>query len=701
MKQKSHLMRFTICCLLLACILTGCTQEASSAADSSGEPKAAGNTISVKMEIPKITEVSLGTMFNRIHGVLPYGDGVTVVGSKDGEIRILNMDQNGNHADSVPLKMSDQNYMVYDVGTDHDQSVCVLIKAGTDGVKLLKYDHQGALLTEQKIDGTKNLLRGPVSIEREKDILWNTEEIVVCGKEGSVIYTPFSPNEEIRTITTDEHQKCHVFVMEQNKVKLCLFDPDTGKAEERPVSEEISLPSYTRCESAAGTVYFNTDEYLMEYKEEKDSLTKRFEWGALSGGQINQFIEIEKNRFACTDAITASVYLITTVEKTTERKTITIGALRDVSLGKLERFASYFNMHNEEYYAEIKYYDEPDILRAEWVTKDVPCVVNVPYMDIPQNEKLFVDLLPYLERGDEITKDDITESMLRSFLTGEKLFVIPSTVQIETVYARREDVGDDPGWTMEEMKALLSEKGDSYLAFPRWLTPTELMRWFRSSDLGRFVDWEKAECYFDSRAFIDELQFCLENAPEVVQFSPDHKTGVHDSDVLLGPDSIQAIKNFPPIIRYAFDGAALTFIGFPNADGNNGSYFAEESTGLIMGVPQNSPDPEGAWAVIKTMLSEDWQREEDRIPVNRHVLEERMLGLKEDDQYTEKPLTDEEISDCWELINGIEIFLREDAIISKIIIEEAESYFSGDKTAEEAAKIIQSRVTLYLQEQYQ
>lgn len=276
MKQKSHLMRFTICCLLLACILSGCTQEASRAADSS-EPEVAGNTISVRMEIPKITEVSLGTMFNRIHGVLPYGDGMTVIGSKDGEIRMLNMDQSGNHADSVPLKMPDQNYMVYDVGTDRDQSICVLIKAGTDGVKLLKYDHQGALLTEQKIDGAKNLLRGPVSIEREKDILWNAGEIVVCGKEGSVTYTPFSSDEEIRTITTDEQQKCHVFVMEQNKVKLCLFDPDTGKAEELLVSEEISLPSYTRCESAAGAVYFNVDECLMEYEAEKDSLTKRFE----------------------------------------------------------------------------------------------------------------------------------------------------------------------------------------------------------------------------------------------------------------------------------------------------------------------------------------------------------------------------------------------------------------------------------------
>ena len=101
------------------------------------------------------------------------------------------------------------------------------------------------------------------------------------------------------------------------------------------------------------------------------------------------------------------------------------------------------------------------------------------------------------------------------------------------------------------------------------------------------------------------------------------------------------------------------------------------------------------------MLSEDWQREEDCFPVNRKVLEEQMQGLKQDTMYTDVPLTDEEIEKCRKLINGTEIYLREDVQVATIIGEEAEGFFSGKQTAEEAAKIIQSRVTLYLQEQFQ
>ena len=358
-------------------------------------------------------------------------------------------------------------------------------------------------------------------------------------------------------------------------------------------------------------------------------------------------------------------------------------------------------MHNEDYFAKIKYYAEPDLLRAEWVTEDVPSVVNVYDMDIPQNDDLFVDLLPYLERGDGITKDDITESMLRSFLCGEKLFVIPSAVQIETLYARTEDVGDRIGWTMEEMQDLLAQNGDAYQPFPGWLTPIELMNWLISSDLGRFVDWEKANCSFDSQEFIDELMLCAEKAPKTYQPSPNSKVGVHGNEVLLAPECLQAVMNFPPVLRCAFDGKPLTFIGFPNPNGNNGSYFCEESFGMLFGIPATAPDKEGGWEILKVMLSEEWQREEHSFPVNRYVLEERMLNLSSETEYGEQALTDEEISKCWQLINGTEVYLREDVKVATIIGEEAEGFFSGKQTAEEAAKMIQSRVTLYLQEQFQ
>ena len=708
MRRMKYLERVVVLCMALF-LLSGCvfgeTKE-SRAADENIVPETAGSIISVRVETPEFTEVPLGTVFNSIHGILPYGNGVTVIGTKDGTLRLLNMDSEGNHAESIPLEEPDGAGQVYDVGCDGDESIYVLYGIsggdGQTGVNLITYDHQGNLLAEQGIPVTRSYMRGPVVMDDGTKLIWNEENIIVCGKDDSNSFTPFSSGETILSVSIDEGQRCHATVTKENKTGLFLFDPDTGETKEESFQEDAVHPAYTRCRNAGGTVFFNTAERLMEYDPENNNLIQRFEWGALPGTQINHLIELGKNRFACMNAITPSLYFISTVEKNTERKVIVIGTLHGYTTGKLERFVSFFNMHNEDYYAKIKYYyEEPDLLRAEWVTQDVPSVVNVYDLDIPQNDALFVDLLPYLERGEDITKDDITESMLRSFLCGGKLYVIPSAVQIETLIARAADVGDTMGWSMEEMQDFLAQKGDVFFPFPGWLTPIELMRWLISSDLGRFVDWEKGECSFDSQAFINELVLCKEKTPETYQPSPNSRVGFNGNDVLLDPQCLQAVNNFPPVLRCAFEGEPLTFIGFPNPNGNNGSYFCEESFGMLLGIPANAPDKEGAWEIIKVMLSEDWQREEDCFPVNRKVLEEQMQGLKQDTMYTDVPLTDEEIEKCRKLINGTEIYLREDVQVATIIGEEAEGFFSGKQTAEEAAKIIQSRVTLYLQEQFQ
>ena len=41
-----------------------------------------------------------------------------------------------------------------------------------------------------------------------------------------------------------------------------------------------------------------------------------------------------------------------------------------------------------------------------------------------------------------------------------------------------------------------------------------------------------------------------------------------------------------------------------------------------------------------------------------------------------------------------------DQALENILSEEADAYFAGATTAQQAAKIIQSRASLYLQEQY-
>ena len=61
--------------------------------------------------------------------------------------------------------------------------------------------------------------------------------------------------------------------------------------------------------------------------------------------------------------------------------------------------------------------------------------------------------------------------------------------------------------------------------------------------------------------------------------------------------------------------------------------------------------------------------------------------------------TQEEYDQVMELYNNVTRMSDYDTSIFEIVSDEAESYFNGDKSAQEVASLIQSRVNLYVNEQ--
>ena len=61
-------------------------------------------------------------------------------------------------------------------------------------------------------------------------------------------------------------------------------------------------------------------------------------------------------------------------------------------------------------------------------------------------------------------------------------------------------------------------------------------------------------------------------------------------------------------------------------------------------------------------------------------------------------LTQEEVDLFMEIYEACENFYSYDQDITNLISEEAAAFFDGQKTAEETAKLIQDRVSLYVME---
>lgn len=84
---------------------------------------------------------------------------------------------------------------------------------------------------------------------------------------------------------------------------------------------------------------------------------------------------------------------------------------------------------------------------------------------------------------------------------------------------------------------------------------------------------------------------------------------------------------------------------------------------------------------------------------NGEPMKERKTGMGWDDFYVEYyGSTQEEIDELQALIDSACLGDTTDEEISNIINEEADAYFKGQKSVDEVADIIQSRVKIYISE---
>ena len=144
---------------------------------------------------------------------------------------------------------------------------------------------------------------------------------------------------------------------------------------------------------------------------------------------------------------------------------------------------------------------------------------------------------------------------------------------------------------------------------------------------------------------------------------------------------------------------------------------------LRLGITSQCKDVEAAWAFLRCTLLPEFQNlfvdgEKNAFPLRRDVLELAAEAAREKtEQYrlpswltgvslTEKQLnewkrglTKKECRQITALIESTNVLYQYDSTIADILWEEADYFYNGVRTAEEAAQLIQNRVQTYLAEQ--
>lgn len=393
---------------------------------------------------------------------------------------------------------------------------------------------------------------------------------------------------------------------------------------------------------------------------------------------------------------------------------------KDVKVKKIVTFAScypdeevkkqalLFNKSQDKYLVVVKdyqNYENPekelykDLLSGEVIDiVDFSGISSEKYMA----QELFVDLYAFMKRDKEVTREDFSENLLHIMETEGKLYHISPTVGINAVFAKAADVEQKRPLTFEKVAAM--EK-DGAKAFYRE-TKVSMLSLMLEMNYESYMDWAAGTCNFEDAEFLAALEYANTYEDDSVDFWLEEEesatTKIRKGEILfqlkymVSPADLQLYEEI--------FGEEIALIGFP----------AETYTGASMTMNRDfaicdaSSDKKGAWEFLKTFLSNDYALKDTEdvlaVPLRSDSLEEKMERYEsmsyewgyEEAEIEVKPMNEKEKAIYLELIQNMDRKYVYDYDIMTIVTEEAEPYFEGNITAQDAAANIQKRVSVYM-----
>lgn len=368
-----------------------------------------------------------------------------------------------------------------------------------------------------------------------------------------------------------------------------------------------------------------------------------------------------------------------------------------------------FNRENSQYTVIVKDYSEDGAydtktaitrLNTDIISGKCPDLILFselsPFAYI--NKGYLLDLNKFLDNDTEIKREEI--AILKQLKVGDGVFYLCNMFNIKTQAALYSEFGNATGWTLDKYleieKSRPSNAGTLYNT-----TKTQFLRRLSARYLRTAVNWETGKCDLDNDVFLSILEASkrIKENPE-----PEKKSEMDFTypSVRVTNGTLVAVTTWVDSIgKLALEEkmakCRLSYIGLPTVDGSCGS---DIYVSAPVGICSQTKFPEACWDFLKFMLKDVETENSGRLPVYMPYLQKQIEKAKLEAPPGGVKMTDEDAQRFFALLNAIDNVAIYDETILGIIDEEASVFFAGDKTAKETAAIIQSRVQLYVSEQF-
>lgn len=360
--------------------------------------------------------------------------------------------------------------------------------------------------------------------------------------------------------------------------------------------------------------------------------------------------------------------------------------------------------------AEVERYEKQtttEVLSGKGADLYAVSVIPLP-IEKYVNKKAFVNLDELIQKDTTFDPSLYEMNIIENSRMNDGIYTLPLEFGLEVLFgdaAIIENAGvtiDDKKWTWSEFAEIskeLANKGGHSVSMDNW-PPEQLLNNLVSDNYAKLVNGRTAS--FDSALFIDLLK-------QVKTLYDDH---IITSEVIGGSQKTNFLHS-----RILSPSDYLVRLGlyYDNAKIFQKPHSADQPSGVSFSVTRelamnaNSTVKGEAWNFMKFLMSEEMQSSPQRtyISINKAVNDKAIQDVVEkgiNDPKAGKVLeaTEENLQPFKELVSEARLrnygYDDEHNMFSKIIAEEAKAFFTGQKSAEATAELIQNRIMTYLNE---
>lgn len=373
------------------------------------------------------------------------------------------------------------------------------------------------------------------------------------------------------------------------------------------------------------------------------------------------------------------------------------------------------------------------------------------------------DLYELIDADADLSREDFVQPVLKALESADgKLYQLPQTFAVDTAIALDKVVGEYDTWNLAAVKDAMTKLQDGATVFDVYRTKSDILSTCISRNIDAFVDWENGAAHFDSDEFKALLEFAnsfpdtydWENADEEDQDSAQNR--MNAGKQLMSSFYVSSLED----ILYQLTGynGKVKFVGYPSEDGTSNHAFQIDGA---IAISSTCADKTAAWNFMKQFLNEEYQSSYNiwSFPINQAAFDAKLKEMMTEEYQTDDngnvmkddngnpiripkvtyytdgngtmtgystgnggvavmqasadgsvemgensevnvyAMTQEQADEILGLINATTAVYGYDESILNIISDEAAEYFAGEKSLDDTANMIQSRVNLYVAEQ--